>query len=141
MQISRLIHPSLKYKCQLCVFFFVLGMIYFYNLFFSIDVWLMMIIDFIYSITISMLLQLLPPRVPFGDFLFCCGQGSNCVYLFVLLYHRKTPFRLLLSVTLILHIVMICPGVQKAKYGGFWCAIIFSYFLTLFVTNLITDLL
>ena len=89
LQISWLIHPSLKYKCQLCVFFFVLGMIYFYHLFFSIDVWLMMIIDFIYSITISMLLQLLAPRVPFGDFLFCCGQGSNCVYLVVLLYNRK----------------------------------------------------
>ena len=25
-----------------------------------------------------------------------------------------------------------CPGVQKAKYGGFWCAIIFFYFITLF---------
>ena len=34
-------------------------------------------------------LHLLAPRVPFGDFLFCCGQGSNCVYLVVLLYHRK----------------------------------------------------
>ena len=89
LQISRLIHSSLKYKHQLCVFFFVLGTIYFYHLFFSIDVWLMTIIDFIYSITISKLLQLLPPRVPFGDFLFCCGQGSNCVYLVVLLYHRK----------------------------------------------------
>ena len=89
LQISRLIHSSLKYKHQLGVFFFVLGTIYFYHLFFSIDVWLMTIIDFIYSITISMLLQLLAPRVPFGDFLFCCGQGSNCVYLVVLLYHRK----------------------------------------------------
>ena len=32
-----------------------------------------------------------------------------------------------------------CPGVQKAKCGGIWCVIIFSYFLTLFVTILITD--
>ena len=31
-----------------------------------------------------------------------------------------------------------CPGVQKAKCGGFWCVIIFSYFLTHFVTDLIT---
>ena len=32
-----------------------------------------------------------------------------------------------------------CPGVQKAKCGGIWCVIIFSYFLPLSVTILITD--
>ena len=39
----------------------------------------------------------------------------------------------------ILFFVSFCPGVQKAKYGGFWCAIIFSYFLTLFCPILNTD--
>ena len=32
-----------------------------------------------------------------------------------------------------------CLGVQKAKCGGIWCVIIFSYFSTLFVIILIID--
>ena len=73
------------------------------------------------------------PSFPFFSFLEIHWEICNCFCVCLFLFNVSG------FVPCFAFFFFILPRSAKGKCGGIWCVIIFSYFLTLFVTILITD--